>query len=41
MLWARRWFTGPVGHMVEEEGVLGVVAEEQAREVTEDVRAKN
>ena len=35
ILWARRWFTGPAGHMMEEEGVSGDAARKQAREVIE------
>jgi len=31
-------FTGPVGHMVEEEGILGQEATEQAREVLEHAK---
>ena len=35
VLWARRWFTGPAGHMMEEVGVLGDMAREQAQEVVD------
>lgn len=41
VLWARKWFTGPVGHMVEEEGVLGEEAREQAREVLEETELRH
>lgn len=39
-LWARKWFTGPIRHMLEEENVLGEEAREQAREVLAETDKK-
>jgi len=33
-------FTGPVGHMLEEEGILGEEAVEQARDVVVEMEHK-